>query len=82
MFDINKNQTDAKKEIIQADTQDIRTSGMNDIDVCKVVDDFATQAGRQSFHFLEPKELTAIIRSLKMKGISENQIARCLWLEK
>jgi len=55
---------------------------MNDIDVCKVVDDFATQAGRQSFHFLEPKELTAIIRSLKMKGISENQIARCLWLEK
>jgi len=81
MFDINKNQTDAKKETIQADILDLRTSGKNDIEVCKIVDDFATQAGKQSFHLLEPKELTSIIRSLKMKGISENQIARCLWLE-
>jgi hypothetical protein len=81
MFDINKNQTDAKKETIQADILDLRTSGKNDIEVCKIVDDFATQAGKQSFHLLEPKELTAVIRSLKMKGISKNQIARCLWLK-
>lgn len=80
MFDINKNLTDARKEIISADNLDIRTSGLSDIDVCRIIDDFSAQANRQSFHFLNTHERNSIVRILKQKAVIEEQIRRCLWL--
>ena len=80
MFDINKNQTDARKEIIQADNLDIRIAGYSDIDVCRIIDDFSAQAGRKSFHFLNNHERNSIVRILKQKTVNEEQIRRCLWL--
>ncbi len=81
MFDINKNLTDARKEIITADNLDIRTSGLSDIDVCRIIDDFSAQANRQSFHFLNTHERNSIVRILKQKAVIEEQIRRCLWLD-
>ncbi len=80
MFDINKNQTDARKEIIRADNLDIRIAGYSDIDVCRIIDDFSAQAGRKSFHFLNNHERNSIVRILKQKAVNEEQIRRCLWL--
>jgi hypothetical protein len=80
MFDINKNLTDARKEIISADNLDIRTSGLSDIDVCRIIDDYSAQAGCQSFHFLSNNERNSIVRILKQKAVIEEQIRRCLWL--
>ncbi|HOO43076.1 MAG TPA: hypothetical protein PLQ82_15260 [Desulfobacteraceae bacterium] len=80
MYDINKNLTDARKEIISADNLDIRASGFSDIDVCRIIDDFSAQAGRKSFHFLNTHERNSIIRILKQKAVIEEQIRRCLWL--
>ncbi len=78
MFDINKNQVDARKEIIQADNLDIRIAGYSDIDVCRIIDDFSAQAGRKSFHFLDNHERNFIIRILKQKAVNDEQICRCL----
>jgi len=80
MFDINKNQVDARKEIIQADNLDIRIAGYSDIDVCRIIDDFSAQAGRKSFHFLDNHERNSIVRILKQKAVNDVQIRRCLWL--
>jgi len=80
MFDINKNQTDARKEIIMADNLDIRVAGYTDIEVCGIIDDFSAQCGRNSFHFLETDERKLIIRNLKQKTVNEEQIRRCLCL--
>lgn len=80
MFDINKNQTDVRKEIINADNLDIRIAGFSDIDVCRIIDDFSAQAGRKSFHFLNTRERNSIVRILKQKAVIEEQIRRCLWL--
>lgn len=80
MFDINKNQTDARKEIIMADNLDIRVAGYTDIEVCRIIDDFSAQCSRKSFHFLETDERKLMIRNLKQKTVNEEQIKRCLWL--
>lgn len=70
MFDINRNQTDAKKEVISADILDLRISGQNDIEVCTIINTFSTQAGKKSFHLLNPPEKQTLIRILKQQAIS------------
>ncbi len=80
MFDINKNLTDTRKEIIMADNLDIRVAGYTDIEVCGFIDDFSAQCGRKSFHFLKTDERKLMIRNLKQKTVNEEQIRRCLWL--
>ena len=80
MFDINKNLTDTRKEIIMADNLDIRVAGYTDIEVCGFIDDFSAQCGRKSFHFLKTDERKLMIRNLKQKTVNEEQIRRCLCL--
>lgn len=80
MYDMNKGQTDARKELIDRDILDIRSSGISDIDMCKIINDYSKECGRKSFHHLEASEKNALLRILHQKTNNENQIRRCMWL--
>lgn len=81
LYDINKNQMDAKKEIICADILDLRASSQSDIEVCQMIDRYTSEeAGVKSFHQLSRTSLNSLVRILKHKAIPELQIKRTLWL--
>ena len=80
LYDLNRNQTDARKEVIQADVLDIRSSGMSDIEVCRVIDGFVAEVQRRSFHFLKAEESSRLQRVLAMRAVPKEQVRRCLWL--
>ena len=80
IYDINRNQTDAKNEIIDTDILDLRSSCLTDIEVCNIIDGFAARNGKKSFHYLNDNERQNIILTLRMKHVPEEQIRRCLWL--
>lgn len=80
MFDINKNQTDAKQEVIGADVLDLRCSGKTDSEVCRIIDAFAKESGHQSFHQINRHQTENLCRVLKQHAVNESQMRRCLWL--
>ncbi len=80
IYDINKNGSDARKEIISDDILDLKTAGKTDTEICKIIDEYTRQCGHQSFHHLPGNELHTIERILKQRAVAEQQIKRCLWL--
>mgnify|MGYP004443894939 CR=1 FL=1 len=81
LYDINKNSYDADYQILSADTLDIRCLGMNDIQVCTLIDKYVADKNLRSFHFLEQDGASLLARKLSDKLIPESQIRRCLWME-
>lgn len=83
MYDMNKSQTDARKEIIDRDILDIRSSDISDIEMCKIIDDYSKECSRHSFHHLQPSELDNLLQMLhqQQKRRNNEQIRRCSWGE-
>lgn len=78
--DMNQLPTDTSDVIIDDDVIDLRTNGLSDIDVCKIIDDYAAQLHLKSFHFFNEEQLSTIIKVLQKKSVPQAQIKRCLWL--
>ena len=80
LYDINRNLTDARKEVIKADVLDLRSSGITDIEVCRIIDEHVSELGKRSFHYLDSDEKGKLARRLADKAATGEQIRRCLWL--
>ena len=80
MFKMNRSSLDSCGEIIEDSRLDIQCENYSDINVCDFIDKYAINAGVDSFHILCQEAKNTISQILLRKGISPEQIRRCLWL--
>lgn len=72
---------DSAGEYIDEDALCVQTDKLSDIDVCKIIDDFAKECGVKSFAFLSDEDKARLVRMLYDRFISKAQIERCLWIK-
>lgn len=80
ILDLHINPKDSKGEYIDEDSLCMQADKLSDVEVCKVIDDFAHECGARSFAFLNDGQKKLIQRSLYDRFISKAQIERCLWI--
>ena len=80
MFDMLKNTRDAMRNRIDFFQLEVRSGGLSDIEVCAIIDGYASKLGLHSFHFFDSVQLSHIKSHLETLRCPPRQVAKCLWL--
>lgn len=82
IYDMNSAMTNDSNEIVGDDQLMLQISKYNDLQVSKMIMDYAAECGVKSHFFLSPQDKIYLQNRLKNKFVLPDQIQRCLWLEK
>lgn len=81
ILDMHLGAKDSEGKHLREDALVIQSEKSSDIEVCKIIDEYALQCGVKNFKELSATSLSTLIQYLKTILISEPQIKRCLWLD-
>lgn len=81
ILDMHLGAKDSEGKHLREDALVIQSEKSSDIEVCKIIDEYALQCGVKNFKELSAASLSTLIQYLKTILISEPQIKRCLWLD-
>lgn len=80
LLDLHLNPKDSSGNYIGEDSLSVQTDKLSDMEVCKIIDDFAQEHGSGSFAFLKEGEINRLVEILRRKLVQKAQIERCLWV--
>lgn len=80
LYDMNKGTKEQDFEVIKEDLQDLSWVGLDDIQVCSIIDNYAKEMNLKSFHFFSDEDKKNIVNVLTRRNVGNAQIARCMWL--
>lgn len=82
LFHMNRRMDEESNELVGEDSLLLKSSRYNDLQVCRMIADFSSEHNVRSLFFLSESDRNFLINKLKRMFITDDQIQRCLWLQR
>lgn len=81
ILDLHLRAKDSAGEYIGEDALCVQSEKLSDIEVCKIIDEFARENGADSFAAIEGAKQNMLVGMLRSMLVPKSQIERCLWIK-